>query len=70
LKTLSSDKLQICCGHDLTKLIAMVLLKTPKGDEIEKDLRLSYSLEYFKNTHLYESLMSWSSASNKILFAF
>lgn len=69
-QALSSDKLQICCGHDLTKLIAMVLLKSPKGDAIERALRLSYSLEYFKNTQLYDSLMSWSSASNKILFAF
>jgi hypothetical protein len=69
LKTLSSDKLQICCGHDLTKLIAMVLLKTPQGDEIEKALRLVYSLEYFKQTQLYASLLAWSSASNKTLFA-
>lgn len=69
LKTLSSDKLQICCGHDLTKLIAMVLLKTPQGDEIEKALRLVYSLEYFKQTQLYASLLAWSSASDKTLFA-
>lgn len=68
-QALSSEKLQICCGHDLTKLIAMVLLKTPKGDDIERALRLVYSLEYFKQTQLYASLLAWSSASDKTLFA-
>jgi hypothetical protein len=69
LKTLSSDKLQICCGHDLTKLIALSLGNNLNGDKIESALRLSYSLEYFKNTNLYKFLMNWSTASHKTLFA-
>ncbi|MCI4407447.1 MAG: DUF4435 domain-containing protein [Sulfuricurvum sp.] len=69
LKTLSADKLQICCGHDLTKLIALALGNNLNGDKIESALRLSYSLDYFKKTNLYVSLMNWSSNSHKTLFA-
>lgn len=64
----STNEQQICSGHDLTKLIAMILLKSPNGDEIEKALRLSYSLEYFKNTTLFNLLMAWSSTTGKRLF--
>lgn len=69
LKTLSSDKLQICCGHDLTKLIALTLGNNLNDVRIESALRLSYSLDYFKKTNLYVSLMNWSSNSHKTLFA-
>lgn len=68
LKRLSIDKFQICCGHDLTKLIAKALLQNFNEKEIEKALRLAYSLEYFKNTQLYASLMAWASTLNKQLF--
>lgn len=68
LKRLSIDKFQICCGHDLTKLIAKSFLKSFKGDEIEKNLRLAYSFEHFKKTQLYAFLMAWSTALGKILF--
>jgi len=69
LKILSFDKLQICCGHDLTKLIALALGNNLNDVRIESALRLSYSLDYFKKTNLYVSLMNWSSNSHKTLFA-
>lgn len=67
-KVESSDKRQICCGHDLTKLIAMIFFNSPKGDEIEKALRLSYTIEDFKTTQLYNSLVNWCSEFSKRLF--
>jgi len=68
LQRLSMDKLQISCGHDVTKLIAKYLLKNFNGNEIEKALRVAYSMEYFKNSQLYHSLWQWSQNNNKKLF--
>jgi len=68
LQRLSMDKLQISCGHDVTKLIAKYLLKSFNGNEIEKALRVAYSMEYFKNSQLYNSLFNWSLQMNKNLF--
>jgi len=68
LQRLSMDKLQISCGHDVTKLIAKYLLKNFNGNEIEKALRVAYSVEYFKNSQLYNSLFKWSLQMNKNLF--
>lgn len=68
LKSQSLDRCQICSGHDMTKVLGLVLLKNPDGNEIEKALRLAYSLQYFQQTSLYLQLQSWATSNNKRLF--
>jgi len=59
LKEISEDRLQICCGHDLTKLISMIFKANMNNEKIEEALRLSYRFEYFKDTKLYTDLKNW-----------
>jgi len=75
LKVLSQNKLQISNGHDLTKLISMLFSISDNSDKsninkdkIEESLRLSYSIEYFKNTKLFNSLDDWADSNNHRLF--
>lgn len=68
IKLEAYDKKQICSGHDLTKLLGLIFLKNPNGDEIEKALRLSYSLKDFQVTVLYENLKNWAINNSKHLF--
>ncbi|MDK9694452.1 MAG: DUF4435 domain-containing protein [Sulfurimonas sp.] len=64
----SYDIRQVCSGHDMTKVLGLVLLKNPDGNEIEKALRLAYSLQYFQQTSLYSQLQSWATSNIKRLF--
>jgi hypothetical protein len=61
LKNISTDRLQICNGHDLTLLISNYF---PTGNinqnKIEEALRLSYHFQYFKKTNLFQNLKSWA----------
>ncbi len=69
LKATSSDRLQICNGHDLTMLIANYFtVSNINQKKIEEALRLSYRVEYFQNTNLYENLQNWSNTNNHRLF--
>lgn len=75
-KKQSVDSWQICCGHDLTKLISIVfsnILKSFKdnelnSNEVERVLRLSYQYKYFMDTLLYESIKEWESKNTPYLF--
>lgn len=67
----SQDKKQICCGHDMTKLLERFLSNSSNCDQsninqdkIESGLRLGYDVEAFKQTTLYNALLSWA-VSNK-----
>ncbi len=68
LKNIHSDKLQICSGHDLAKLIGIILFNSPDGNKIEEGLRLSYRFEDFKTTILYSSLIEWTTNNGFRLF--
>lgn len=68
LEAESYDIRQICSGHDMTKVLGLILLKNPDGNEIEKALRLAYGLQYFQQTSLYLQLQSWATSNNKRLF--
>ena len=63
LKRISSDKLQICCGHDLTEIISIALNKRINRKNIESHLRVSYKFDYFKNTQLYKKIKEWNSVN-------
>lgn len=61
------DVFQICCGHDVTSLIAEIYrqqwasINTKLNQtKVESSLRLAYSLEYFSDTNLYKLLSKWS----------
>lgn len=75
LKVMSQDKLQISNGHDLTKLIAMLVSKQDNSDKyntnqrkIEESLRLSYTINDFKNTELFGKLGDWANSNSYKLF--
>jgi len=61
LKNISTDRLQICNGHDLTLLISNYFTTgNINQNKIEEALRLSYHFQYFKNTNLFQNLKSWA----------
>lgn len=69
LKALSTDKLQICNGHDMTLLIANYFpIGNINDKKIEEALRLSYHFSHFKNTNLFQNLNLWANANNYQLF--
>lgn len=57
------DPWQICCGHDLTSLLAIHLSRvtgTPiKRKAIEADLSLGYGFDQFQRTRLYRTMSEW-----------
>jgi len=75
LQNISTDKLQVSTGHDLAKLISMLFSIIENSDKInvnqnkiEEALRLSYTIEYFKNTNLFQNLNNWANSNNYQLF--
>jgi len=75
LQNISTDKLQVSTGHDLAKLISMLFSIIENSDKInvnqnkiEEALRLSYTIEYFKNTNLFQNLNNWANTNNYRLF--
>lgn len=68
LKSQSLGRCQICSGHDMTKVLGLVLLKRIDEKTIETALRLAYNLQYFQQTLLYSHLCKWATDNNKRLF--
>jgi len=71
LKLISDDYLQICNGHDITKILAYLLNHQGNSDKtnikqerIEEALRLSYSFNDFQKTILYNNLDNWQQQHN------
>lgn len=69
IKSHSHDAKQICSGHDMTKLLGLVCLQNPNGEEMEKALRLAYQFTHFQETTLYANLCTWASQQNLKLFS-
>ena len=69
LKELSTDKLQICNGHDMTLLIANYFpIGNINDKKIEEALRLSYHFSHFQKTNLFQNLNNWANSNNYQLF--
>jgi hypothetical protein len=71
LKSISDDYLQICNGHDITKLLAYLFNHQGNSDKtnikqerIEEALRLSYNFNDFQKTRLYNNLNNWQQQYN------
>lgn len=69
------DRLQFCNGHDVTKFISYILSNRQLSNDVqvsqervERSLRLSYGLEYFKTTELYRTLIRWRSENDAPAF--
>lgn len=68
LKNQEHDRLQICCGHDLSSVL-LIGLKTKFGlytvsslkgvGHLEGALRMCYESYYFKETNLYRNIREW-----------
>ena len=75
LKLISDDYLQICNGHDITKLLAYLFNHLNNSDKtnikqerIEEALRLAYNFNDFQQTRLYNSLNNWQQQYNIQIF--
>ena len=69
LKNISTNRLQICNGHDLTLLISNYFTKgNINQNKIEEALRLSYHFRYFKDTNLFQSLTLWGDSNGYRFF--
>jgi Protein of unknown function (DUF4435) len=74
-KSTEHDRWQVCCGHDLVKILAIGLQRvfgSCKEDtaDLEKILRLAYRPEDFLATQLYQDIRTWEThakLSNPIL---
>jgi len=61
------DPWQVCCGHDMVKILAFWLrhifgnknAQNVTAEILESTLRLTYSIEDFKTTQLYGAIMDW-----------
>jgi len=69
LKNISTDKLQICNGHDLTILISNYFTRgNINQNKIEEALRLAYHFQYFKDTNLFQNLKTWEESNGYQFF--
>lgn len=69
LKESASDKRQLSNGHDLTLLLSNYFSSNINQSKIEQALRLSYTMEQFQTTSLYDNLKDWASSNSYRLFA-
>ena len=55
----TSDLLNLCNGHDVTKMLSLIVggIVSPKG--LCKDLRLSFQNTHFVQTELYAEIYNW-----------
>lgn len=75
LELQQADKYQVCNGHDLAVIMALiicnyenqnnkrVLLTKLNQADIESNLRLSYNIDNFKKTDLYKQLKNWQTVN-------
>lgn len=64
LRAPTHDPWDVCCGHDLSALLAHGLKKVLGShdvapDEIEKDLRLAFERGHFERTGVFAALRAW-----------
>jgi hypothetical protein len=72
----SHDLLNVCCGHDLTNILALSFQKAigtqsstdMTQEKVESALRLAYHFSYFKLTELFRLLEKWAKANHKEIF--
>jgi len=71
------DKLQICCGHDLVEILALLFIEKlgpmdrgfiPKGFHIAQILSATYEPTEFKKTKLFHGLEQWEKRNNISIF--
>ncbi len=68
LKDDSKDFLQICNGHDLTKLIAIIFPNNTNQKKVEDKLIEAYKINYFEQTKLFKNLNAWCDSANCKIF--
>ncbi|MCD9500481.1 DUF4435 domain-containing protein [Photobacterium carnosum] len=75
LRVESACEYLVCCGHDITKIISLIMsqpnlsIDTPYSQaRVESDLRKSYGHNDFIKSDLYGNLYDWSQRNAEILF--
>jgi hypothetical protein len=78
LRALNASQYQVCSGHDICQVMAMLVsqndkpmltLRSPVAQSaIESNLRVSYSAAHFAETTLYQQLSDWQTAQQQQMF--
>lgn len=76
LREKNFDEFQVCCGHDVTNILAISFTSEQNdglgygkrryvdGKEIERLLRAVYDFEHFLCTKLYSAITEWENSNN------
>ena len=76
LREKNFDEFQVCCGHDVTNILAIRFTSEQNdglgygkrryvdGKEIERLLRAVYDFEHFLCTKLYSAIIEWENSNN------
>ena len=76
LREKNFDEFQVCCGHDVTNILAISFTSEQNdglgygkrryvdGKEIERLLRAVYYFEHFLCTKLYSAIIEWENSNN------
>jgi hypothetical protein len=55
----TDDLLNLCNGHDTIALLSLIIGKETSSKRLPKDLRLSFTIQHFRQTRLYTLLQEW-----------
>lgn len=70
------DRCQVCCGHDVTSLLAVSFMDSEheglgygkkryvSNQQIEEMLRVIYNFEHFLTTKMYSKILEWEKSNN------
>lgn len=78
-KNKKHDTYQLCCGHDVTNILAVCFIakehdgmgygdqKFLKKERIEELLRVVYDLKHFTKTKMYSEILNWEKSNNLVV---
>ena len=55
----TDDLLNLCNGHDMIALLSLIRGEETTSKRLSKDLRLSFTIQHFRQTRLYAQLQEW-----------
>jgi hypothetical protein len=57
------DPLMVCCGHDISAILGLCISRATTrpltGVMVERNLRLAYDFDLFRNTRMYAAIQQW-----------
>ena len=73
LKNINPDSSQLCNGHDFMKALSLYVKESGEGralsdESISSSFRMTYNINHFKKTMLFNVLKSWSDSTGCVLY--